>query len=84
MYGTQKTPSRTIEDGSRVVTTRDVAYLGGWNSNSRYAGATGVVVGYATPEIQERQIWPTESYYVSLDGEDGIRVLDREALEVRS
>jgi hypothetical protein len=68
--------------GTRIVTTTAIAYVGGWNSNSRHPGEPGTIAGYATPELQQRQVRPWESYYVTLDGETGQRVLNRDAFTV--
>jgi hypothetical protein len=73
----QQVPEQTVAVGTRIVTTSDIAYVGGWNRQSHHKGEAGTVVEYAAPEIQTKQLWPWESYYVELDGENGARRLLR-------
>jgi hypothetical protein len=62
---TQLTPRQTLAVNSRVELRYDSGDYDGYNFLR--AGLGGTVVGYATPEIQRRQVWPEESYYVRLD-----------------
>lgn len=43
---------------------------------------TGIVLRYATPEIQRNQVWPDETYYVCLEGETAQRTFNRSSLVV--
>jgi hypothetical protein len=48
------------------------------------AGLRGLVLGYATPELQRRLIWPRESYWVRLEcdtPDSAGRLFDRERLK---
>jgi hypothetical protein len=79
----QKAPPQTLAVGQRVELRYDIGDYDG--ANYLRAGLAGTVIGYATPDIQRRQIWPAESYYVRLDCDapDSIgRVLDSDRLRV--
>lgn len=81
-YRNQTAPPQTIEDGTRIELGDDINVTGGYNAGTRRRGEQGVVLSYATPTIQERQVWPEESYYVTLDGDNGVRVVSRSQLRV--
>jgi hypothetical protein len=77
----QTAPAPTLRGGERVELRYDVGDYDG--HNFLRAGLRGTVLGYATPDIQRRQVWPTESYYVRLDCDapDSVgRVFDRDRL----
>jgi hypothetical protein len=61
----QTIPRQTLVAGQRVELRYDSGDYDG--SNYLRAGLRGTVLAYATPDIQRRQIWPEESYYVRLD-----------------
>jgi len=54
-----------LSAGNRVELRYDSGDYDGYNFLR--AGLRGTIIGYATPEIQRRQAWPGESYYVRLD-----------------
>jgi hypothetical protein len=60
----QRAPDQTLRPGWRALLYDSGDYDG---YNFLRAGLRGTIVGYATPEIQARQIWPRESYWVRLD-----------------
>jgi hypothetical protein len=61
----QRIPRQTLVAGQRVELRYDSGDYDGYNFLR--AGLRGTVLGYASPDIQRRQVWPTESYYVRLD-----------------
>ncbi len=61
----QAAPKQTLDVGTRVALRYDSGDYDGYNFLR--AGLEGAVIGYATPDIQRRQVWPEESYYVRLD-----------------
>jgi hypothetical protein len=61
----QLVPRQTLAGGPRVALRYDSGDYDGYNFLR--AGLRGSVLAYATPEIQRRQIWPRESYWVQLD-----------------
>lgn len=67
--------------GTLVVVDSDIGDCAGFGHVPRGSGA-GVVLGYATPELKQNQVWPTESYFVRLDFDqpDSRRVIDRRRL----
>ena len=78
----QRTPRQTLATGQRVALRYDSGDYDGYNFLR--AGLRGTVLGYATPEIQRRQIWPRESYWVRLDCDapDSVgRLFDLDRLE---
>lgn len=79
----QRTPPQTLRAGQRVQLRYDSGDYDGYNFLR--AGLRGTVVGFATPDIQRRQVWPDESYYVRLDCDspDSIgRVFDIDRLKL--
>jgi hypothetical protein len=56
----QRIPSQTLARSQRVALRYDSGDYDG--HNFLRAGLRGTVLGYATPEIQRRQIWPRDSY----------------------
>ena len=77
----QVIPTQTLSSGDRVELSYDSGDYDGFNFLR--AGLQGMVVGFATADIQKRQIWPEESYYVRLDCDtpDSIgRVFNRDRL----
>lgn len=61
----QTSPRQTLAAGVRVELRYDSGDYDG--CNLLCAGLRGTVLGFATPDIQRRQVWPEESYYVRLD-----------------
>jgi hypothetical protein len=61
----QLVPQQTLRAGQRVALRYDSGDYDG--CNFLRAGLRGTLLGYATPEIQRRQIWRRESYWVRLD-----------------
>jgi hypothetical protein len=61
----QTVPRPSLARGARVALIYDSGDYDG--HNFLRAGLRGTVLGYATPEIQRRQVWPKESYWVRLD-----------------
>jgi hypothetical protein len=79
----QRTPRQTLVPGQRFELRYDSGDYDG--ANYLRAGLRGRVLEYATPDIQKRQIWPTESYYVRLecDTADSIgRIFDIDRLKL--
>jgi hypothetical protein len=77
----QAPPPASLATGARVRLRVDIGDYDG--HNYLRAGLLGTVLGYATPDIQRRQVWPRESYYVRLDCDtpDSLgRVLDVDRL----
>jgi hypothetical protein len=78
----QSVPAQTLVAGRRVELAYDAGDYDG--HNFLRAGLRGTVLAYATPELQRRQIWPRESYWVRLecDAPDGAgRLFDRDRLK---
>lgn len=61
----QSAPAPSLVRGDRVALVCDSGDYDG--CNFLRAGLRGTVLDYATPEIQRRQVWPRESYWVRLD-----------------
>lgn len=61
----QIAPRQSLDAGIRVELRYDSGDYDGYNFLR--AGLRGTVVAFATPDIQRRQVWPEESYYVRLD-----------------
>jgi hypothetical protein len=79
----QRTPPQSLGRGARVELRYDSGDYDGYNFLR--AGLRGTVLEYATPDIQRRQVWPRESYYVRLDCDapDSIgRVFDVDRLKL--
>lgn len=66
-YDATASPPATLPLGTRVEVTSTPRT--GREGFSR--GSTGIVVGYATPDLKHRQRWIAESYYVHLDTDAG-------------
>ena len=78
----QLIPRQTLAAGQRVALRYDGGDYDG--HNFLRAGLRGTVLGYATPELQRRQIWPRESCWVRLDcdAQDSVgRLFDLDRLE---
>lgn len=71
-----------IPAGTRVVV--DASHLDTIPLKAQIHGRVAVVLAYATPDIQRRQVWTAESYYVRLedDAPNVQRVMDRASLVV--
>jgi hypothetical protein len=71
------TPHQTLANGTRVtiVDRNENAYHPGPHVHNR----VGLILRYATPDLQANQVWTAESYYVRVEGDPAgaVRVLDR-------
>jgi hypothetical protein len=74
--------NRLLTPGTRVMI--DASDMDAIPLRSQIHARSGVVLRYATPEIQARQVWTDETYAVVLDDDDATmeRMMGRNRLVV--